>query len=470
MNLDPRRWAWSSGFAFRFSIPLVLLFVLCLWIGGGIYINDRAKLSHRLFTDSIAQRIESIVPLLETTLPQERQELIRALNSPTLAVFVSDKPPHARVESSWWLDPRRLDELRESLPDLGSRTIVIEGLDREFRDEQDHDDQSYGLSQKHHNLQYSRVRVRISVGLATGEWAQFLAAAPSLSYRWALRTVAWATVATVIVIFIVFWFSFRQTRPLRRFADAADRIGRDIRSPQLDETGSRELRKASRAFNRMQERLRSLLDDRTMMLAAISHDLKTMLTRLRLRIEFINDPAQREKAVADLFEMQAMLNETLSFAGDDAADAPRVRSDLTALVHNICESLSETGCDIRVDASKPIWIDCSPGHIRRAIENIIGNAVKYGSVAEVWLETQAGYAIVTVMDRGPGIPVERIADVFRPFYRLETSRNRETGGSGLGLTVALSVVRRHGGDIALRNRETGGLCVRISLPGVDKKA
>ena len=254
------------------------------------------------------------------------------------------------------------------------------------------------------------------------------------------------------------------TRPLRRFADAAQRIGMDVRSPPLDEAGSRELRNAARAFNRMQERLRHLVDDRTMMLAAISHDLRTVLTRLRLRSEFIADQEQRGKAIADLDDMQSMLDSTLTFARGDAADEARVTTDLAALVRSLCDEFSDGGEQVICDGPDRVPVTCALRAIRRAVGNVLNNALRYGREADVGISTGDQGVTVTVADRGPGIPPHRREDAFRPFHRLDTARSRDGGGSGLGLAVARSVMHRHGGDIVMSNRQGGGLVVSIFLP------
>jgi signal transduction histidine kinase len=255
------------------------------------------------------------------------------------------------------------------------------------------------------------------------------------------------------------------TRPLRRFAEAADRLGVDVGAPPLPVTGAREIRKASRAFNRMQERLRRFVDDRTLMLAAISHDLRTALTRLKLRAEFIPDEEQRDKAVADLDEMQAMLEATLSFARDDAEREPRTKVDLAALLRSLCDDLADSGQPVRYEGPDRLAVECRPAALKRVFANLIDNAVRYGGEALVSLGGAGDGVEVTIADRGPGIPEEMREQVFAPFFRLETSRSRETGGSGLGLAVARTIVHGHGGDITLEDRPGGGLQVRVSLPG-----
>jgi signal transduction histidine kinase len=272
----------------------------------------------------------------------------------------------------------------------------------------------------------------------------------------------WLTLSALFILVFAWWAARRATKPLTRFAEAADRLGVDVAAPRLSVAGPPELRKAAHAFNRMQERIRRLVDDRTQMLAAIAHDLRTALTRLRLRAELIEDPEQQAKVVADLEGMTVMLDETLAFARDDATGEERVEVDLAALVQSLCADLADAGQPVRYAGPDRLRLACRPVALRRALANLIDNAVKYGEVAEVALAALDHEIELTVADRGPGIPPEQRERVFTPFFRLEPSRSRETGGAGLGLAVARTILHRHGGEITLDNQ--GGLLVRVTLP------
>jgi signal transduction histidine kinase len=196
----------------------------------------------------------------------------------------------------------------------------------------------------------------------------------------------------------------------------------------------------------------------------LSHDLRTMLTRLKLRTDFIEDEPQRQKALADIDEMQAMLDVTLSFARDETTEEARTSVDLSSLLESLCDDLRDSGQQVDYESGDRITARCQPVAIRRMFSNLIGNAVKYGDEAHVTALRDGSNVVITVADRGPGIPPEMWEQVFTPFFRLEGSRSRETGGTGLGLSVARSIVRRHGGDIALSNRPEGGLVVTVTLP------
>jgi signal transduction histidine kinase len=258
--------------------------------------------------------------------------------------------------------------------------------------------------------------------------------------------------------------SRRVTAPLGRFSAAAVRLGTDVDAPPMEESGPTEIREAAQAFNQMQRRIRRFVEDRTQMLAAISHDLRTMLTRFSLRADYIDDEEQRAKTLADLAEMQSMLEATLSLARDDAAAEPRTAVDLSSLLQTLCDDLADAGQPVTFEGADRVTLACRPAALRRAFANLIDNAVKYGREAVVGLSDGADEVVIRIADRGPGIPEAEREKVFAPFYRLEGSRSRETGGTGLGLALARNLVRGHGGDITLEDRAGGGLVVRVALP------
>jgi signal transduction histidine kinase len=286
----------------------------------------------------------------------------------------------------------------------------------------------------------------------------------ALGTSWPLRFALGISVLTAGIALLAIWAARRATVPLARFAQAASRLGTDVGAPPMPETGPSEIVQAARAFNQMQERLQRLVDDRTRMLAAIAHDLRTALTRLRLRAELIDDPEQQAKAAADLDAMAAMLDETLAFARDDGARETRQDVDLAALARSLCDDLADTGHPVTYAGPDRLRLACRPVALQRALANVIDNAVHYGGSADVTLRGEPDRAVLTIEDRGPGIPRDMREQVFQPFFRLEPSRSRATGGTGLGLAVARTIVHRHGGEITLADRQGGGLVVRIALP------
>lgn len=358
-NRHPRA-VIPTGIAGRVTLVIVGLAVIAMWVSAALYARDRARTTIELYSESVAQRIGVIVPLLEDTPLADRIALLKALNSPTLWIGMTDGR-RPRIPRGWRSDSEFEEEIAPPLPELAERRVIIRKFHRWGPSRQAAPPMP-GRHPTPPDLFNSRVKVLVAVEMNTGGWVYFVAASDTTSLRWAMRMIFWMVVATVLILVISFWAVHRMTRPLRRFADAAERIGLDVRSPPLPETGSRELRKATRAFNQMQERLRRFVDDRTMMLAAISHDLRTMLTRLKLRAEFIEDDEQQKKAISDLDEMQAMLDSTLAFARDDAADEPRTSTDLAALVGSLCDDIADTGADVSCAGPDKLAYNCAPGN------------------------------------------------------------------------------------------------------------
>jgi signal transduction histidine kinase len=269
----------------------------------------------------------------------------------------------------------------------------------------------------------------------------------------------------VIVMVIALFVTARSiTRPLSELARAADSVGRDLRQPKLAERGALELRHAARAFNTMQDRLQRYLDSRSRVLAAMSHDLKTPLTRLRLQVEtLVEDPGAQQRIGKQLDEMESMVHGALAlFRGldDDEAFA---QLDINALLETLRGEFAEMGAAVAVEgrAAQPFF--GKPQALRRCLTNLIGNAVKFGSRAAVSVEDHATL-VIRVRDDGPGIPTAELERVFEPFYRLESSRNRDTGGTGLGLSIARDVIQAHGGSIILQNLPVRGLEAVVTLP------
>jgi two-component system OmpR family sensor kinase len=265
------------------------------------------------------------------------------------------------------------------------------------------------------------------------------------------------------------WAVRQLTAPVRTLADAAERLGRDvINAPNLPEHGPTEIVTAALAFNTMASRIRRFVQDRTFLLTAIGHDLRTPITRLKLRAEYMDDDEQRMKMLADLDEMESMVAATLAFGRDIAASEAVVRMDLAVLLRTILDEAAdgdpEHAQKLSYAGPEHLPVQARPLSLKRALTNLVGNALKYGDAARVSLSTpQAKVVQINIDDDGPGIGTKDSELVFEPFRRLETSRNRETGGSGLGLSIARNIIRAHGGDICLNNR-TSGLRATVTLP------
>ena len=304
----------------------------------------------------------------------------------------------------------------------------------------------------------------VSARLEDGQWLNFAGAIPRAEVLWPGLSGGYILSVAIGVGALTMWLVARVTAPLSTFALAADRLGKNIRAEPLPETGPTEVVQASRAFNEMQESLRRLVENRTQMLAAISHDLRTPVTLLRLRGELMADGDERTKILDTLDEMEAMIASVLEFARGTFHDEPQRRVDLSALVASICDDMADAGATIEFDPPDQIAVACRRIALKRALTNLIDNAVKYGGVARVRIEDRPDAVEITIDDDGAGIPQEQLDRIFMPFYRVDASRSSNRGGVGLGLSIAQAIVHGHGGTISPQNRPEGGLRVRVSLP------
>lgn len=304
---------------------------------------------------------------------------------------------------------------------------------------------------------------QLAVRLADGAWATAGMARQPEQEVW-LRSIVLSFIgATLLLLPLGLLFARRLASPIGEFAGAAERLGRNPDAPLLEEKGPRELRTAVHAFNRMQERLRKFVEGRTLMMAAISHDLRTPLQRMRFRIDGL-DESTRAAMLADIEEMETMIGATLTFASDEAAPADRQTLDLGALVSSVCDEAVDAGGKAQCTVPERVIVQGDAIRLKRALSNLVTNAMKYAGGAEVRVGHEAGLAIVEIADRGPGVPDDRLEEVFQPFRRLEPSRSRATGGAGLGLSIARTIARAHGGDVTLAPRPGGGLVARLALP------
>lgn len=281
---------------------------------------------------------------------------------------------------------------------------------------------------------------------------------------WSQRVALWFGVSVLLLTPMVFLFTRRFASPIADFARAAERLGRDPGAPALTTVGGpSEVRAAAAAFNDMQERLRRYVHDRTAMIGAIAHDLRTPLTRLRFRVESA-PPKLAGKMSADIDEMEQMIAAVLAFVRDATHQGEHQRLELSSLVETVAHDMADTGKDVQADAPQPVIVYGDALALRRLVANLLDNAVKFGARARARVYAQDGSAVLEVDDDGPGVPELERERVFEPFHRGEPSRSRATGGAGLGLAVVRTIARSHGGEAELENRPEGGLRARAKLP------
>ncbi|MDS4026450.1 MAG: ATP-binding protein [Candidatus Contendobacter sp.] len=445
-------------------------------LSAAILLQDREQALYHAIGGHVAQRIAAIVNLLDALDQTERQRLVTALDLPPTRLSLDlpwqaeiapderyhttlfrallkrqlepdrpfqveindDLPPPPPVERPRWLAPEPPPPPRDwaGRPPRWRQHAMLLGL-RNFM-----------------------VQVRLHDG-ATVTFQQIL---PEDVIAWPVRLLLILLVLLVSVAALAALAVRALTRPLAVLADAAGELGRDIHRPPLDEAGPLEVHRAARAFNTMQERLIRYIEDRNRILAAISHDLKTPITRLRLRTELLDDAPLREKFLADLDDMQRMAQASLDFLRGGEDSEPIAPVDLNALLESLQDDAEDTGHAVSITGTARQPLRCRPLALKRCLTNLVDNALKYGQRAELAVTDTPTRLTLIVRDHGPGIPAAELERVFEPFYRLESSRSRDTGGTGLGLSIARNIARAHGGELTLRNHPQGGLAVVLELP------
>ena len=302
------------------------------------------------------------------------------------------------------------------------------------------------------------------VQLVDHSWLMFSASSRSWGLTDGQRGVIVLLLVLISTALVTLVATRRLARPLQLFAQGARRFGADFRAPPIEPVGPHEIRQAILAFNSMQAQLQHFIQDRTQMLAAISHDLRAPLTRLSLRGEFIEDTDQQQRLFRDVDEMQAMINTALAFFRDDARLEQATQLDLAELLQTLIDDYRDQAIDISFRGPPRLVYFGRPLGLRRVMTNLMENAIHYGLAPEIELLYIPGEVVIHVLDRGPGIPAEHREQVFLPFYRLEGSRNKSTGGVGLGLSTARAIVLEHGGTLTLADRQGGGLVAVVVLP------
>jgi len=425
MHLDSI--ATRTAVTLGLAVVLTVLLIIFFGVSGEYWLNrvqghsDTQVFVGRFFFGSLnrhrapqvlSSQIATVAGAVARASPSDRAALMTALADPSLRIEMRDTPTLAVNHGSERTDlvQNMIEFLLQSAP--GGVRVVTRPRVTEQRDIRVPDD------------------LVAEIATSDGKWIVVTASSFTLKSGLPMFLLSILVPFILLIAVISVWTARRLTRPISAFAAAAERFGASTEAIPLAESGPRELRAATRTFNQMQERLRRFISDRTLMVAAMSHDLKTPLTRLRLRAELIGDETQQGKMMADIDEMAVMIESTLAFAQDDAKREVPLLVDLGALVESACENAIDTGHDVDMSpARQMVLVTCRPVAISRAVTNLIDNAVKYGDAARVTLDCVAGRAVVTIDDDGPGIPESEREKVFAPFYRLEGSRNRRPEAS-----------------------------------------
>ncbi len=441
-----------------------------------IFADERRQAISGALQFGLVERTAAVVRLIEDRPPERRDRMLRAASSRRVQFWVT---PESVLEDSGrgWRTRWITDNFKQVLPDYASNSVRVQFLgerhydrlrhrsrddeheDYDDREDYDEDDDDGWRGGHRHDRSLA-----ISLRLPDGDWLNVVTRLRPRAVRWAWPSILSMVLMAGVILVVVILMLRRITRPLTALSLAAERLGRGESVDPLPETGPREIRQSTAAFNQMQERLSRFIRDRTTLLAAISHDLRTPITSLRLRAELVDDPETREKLLDTLEEMQRMTEATLAFAREEASEEATRPVDLAALVESLCADFADMGKPVTFSGAGKTPYACRPTGLKRALRNLIENAFTYGERAGVSLESAPEGHRIRIEDDGPGIPEAEIEKVFAPFVRLEESRSRETGGIGLGLAIARSIVRAHGGELTLENSPEGGLRASVFLP------
>lgn len=463
-NLVPR-----SLFS-RLVLVLLAGLVAAQLLSFAIHMHERGELLLRASGIQSAQRIADVVKLLETSTPAERRRIVAVLSTPPLLVSLDrglipsqeGNAASARAALFASMLQRRLGDqwpveavVAQEVPALPAMGGPMGGFHR--------DQQPPFGPMKHAAMQPGFAFVS-QVRLHDGTLVTFDSRLPQETAGWPYRMlfslVVLLSAVIVLSLIAVRW----ATRPLKALAEAADELGRNIHRAPLAEGGPIEVARAARAFNTMQARLIAHMRERASVFAAMSHDLKTPLTRMRLRAELLGEPELKRKFATDLEEMESMVAGALDFLrGLESGEAVQ-RVDVMALLESLQADMTEMGGRVNLDGAARGPYAAKPAALKRCLANLLDNAVKYGRSASIHVDDNDSRLEIRIDDEGPGIPAKELERVFEPFYRLEGSRSRDTGGTGLGLTIAKSIAEDHGGGLTLANRSGGGLAVTLTLP------
>jgi signal transduction histidine kinase len=455
---NPLRRLLPSTMFGRLAAALVLVVGIMLALMLALIVRDRAELSMRVggVGDS-SHRIAYLTRQLEALNGEARAAERQRLSTDTTLRVEPDRYPGRTLNRHEVAAIGRafVAELRDRLGESYKVTVdrIRRGSTRR--------DLIHLVPERRHASGTNALDV--SVGLPDGDTLMFRVAAPLPDPPLPWQLFVQIGILTLVLAVVLFLVTRSITRPLSKLALAADAVGKSVRHPPLVEEGVREIRDATRAFNTMQDRLLRYLDSRTSVLAAMSHDLRTPLTRLRLRVESVSDERLHARFSSDLDEMEALVWSALAlFKGLD--DGEKFESvDVNGLLATLVAEYAELGSPVAVEGKAHDVLQGKPRALKRCLGNLVDNALKFGKRAMIEVE-DADALIMRICDDGPGIPEEMLERVFEPFYRLESSRSRDTGGTGLGLAIARDVAQAHGGSLTLRNRPEGGLIAELRLP------
>lgn len=426
------------------------------------FISTRDRMTEAAVVERLLERTVSASTLLSDLPPSQRRPVARAMSGGPWHFILLDRPPVAITMNA---SESALAERAQRLmaDNHQSAPVYIRVLKPAQADQQFHSAEGDSLPPPPRFFRHPLEDVlQISLPVGTGQ------SLTTLIYR--QKDEAWPGALIYALLAAVFTASAaaafaaqRVARPLSKLTAAATTVARGGDAPRVPEEGPEDIRHAAEAFNKMTDQVGRVMESQRQLLSAVGHDLRTPITSMRIYSEFVAEDDVRERLVKNLDELQALTEAVLSAAKGAGWEKSR-RLDLAALIESLCADLEDMGKPVRFESHGPFTLTCRADEIRRAVRNLVENAVAYGKSADVQLKEEADSVAIIVEDNGPGIPADALERVFQPFVRLESSRSSETGGAGLGLTLVKTIAESHGGSITLTNKKSGGLRAILRLP------
>jgi signal transduction histidine kinase len=451
--------SWFRTLSGQFVIVVASAVILSNFLVFVLFETSREGEIRGLRGDALVAGVGSTFNLIESVSPTQRDQVIRLASSPFRLYWLSDTSPlidHQMTEEEFRM-AHSLSQIQEN-SHLGRIEIQIFA-----------DGRKAPLPARQPSSRIPEDRNTNTVWLfaqatSSGQWIVARLSDPSSGGPARFPDLVLAAIAAMILTCAAAaWIAGRVSRPLSELAAAAGDVARGGSTPRLNARGPSDVSAAAEAFNAMSDRVTRTLESHRQLLSAVGHDLRTPLAAMRITAEFVGEGDIRERLTRNLDELQSLTETVLAAARSQPGEKMR-RVDLAALTETVCEDLAEMDMPVDCDISGTAPCMCRTHEIRRALRNLIENAVRYGGGAQVSLRSDPNFYQIWIEDNGPGIPEARMEEVFEPFVRLEESRSNETGGSGLGLTLARTIAREHGGDVILQNREEGGLSAILTLP------
>ena len=460
---------WPKTMAARLVLLLLIGLGLSHAISLSVYNFDREEIVSLIGKAQLMERIATITGIVKNASPEDKRKIVNLVNSSNFRLGLNNT---STVKNNNSRDAERISSTLATRNSFETRMPILtetisgeESIWKHLSGQSTEKHISFIDHFEHivHEIQTGGL-IRVSIKIGDKLWLNYEAPDVEATMPWSIRFVLSIAMMMIAIAIISAWAAHYLTDPLKKLSIAAEDLGRSITAKPLLENGPLEVRQSIRVFNKMQARIYRFVGDRTQMIAAIAHDLRTPLMRMQLRSELLDDNELKNKFIKDIDEMNQIVTATLSFASEDAIRKKNEQFDLVKLISDVVTDLDTIGFSIIWVPPGPISFDGNRGLLRRALSNLIENAAKYGERASVHVEATIKKIIITIDDDGPGIALENMEEVFKPFFRMESSRNRETGGTGLGLSIARSAFHSHGGDVTIRNRAEGGLRVEAYLP------